>query len=262
MSMDATEIPAEGCAVSPPGTVRMTWLIGRRAALESLRDRPTLYLSLIASLILPIVFVIGGIQSQTAHLDGVKARADLGATLASYLLVVALGPASGAISIAAGVFAGELEKGNLLPLLATPASNVAIFAGKVLGAVMPACLYIAIAEVMYILYNLALIGQDNLRLMPISLTAAILLLVPATAVMGAGVAALISSRVRTYTGAQTAASLATIPVMGVLVAVAFSMRSWGPWWPFGAVAVVIAADALLIVRGAATWKREEVLARQ
>ena len=51
-----------------------------------------------------------------------------------------------AVGIASGQFAGEKERGILTPLLASPASNVAIFGGKVLGAIIPPLSYSLVAE--------------------------------------------------------------------------------------------------------------------
>ena len=133
----------------PPSVFQAIWLIGRRAAVESLRDRTTLCLSLFFALVVPVGIVFLLIEPQSINATGTSDTRALGRLMAIYLLITGLGPSSGAISIAAGVFAGEKEKGNLAPLLATPASNTAIFAGKVLGAVLPALLYALLAEITY-----------------------------------------------------------------------------------------------------------------
>jgi ABC-2 type transport system permease protein len=255
-----------GAAATPtyprPSTLATAWLIARRAALESLRDRSTLVLSIIFALALPTFFALGAVRPEALHARTGAQRIDLGATMALYLLIVGLGPSSSASSVAAGVFAGEMEKGNLAPLLATPASNLAIFLGKIAGAVLPACLYAAIAEAIFLTEVALAAGPDRLRLLPVSLSAVMLLLVPALATLNATLASLISSRARTYTGAQTVAGLLLVPIMAVLVGIAYLLRYWGPWWPFAVVAALVAIDALLIARGAATWRREEVLARR
>lgn len=260
--MAAERETAEYPVLRPPRTLATAWLIARRAARESLNDRSTLTVSVFFALALPLGFALGVVWPAVTHATTPAKAADLGATMAVYLLIVGLGPSSNAISVASGVFAGEMEKGNLAPLLATPASNLAIFAGKVLGAVLPAWLYAAIGEAIYLTAIALSAGPDRLRLLPLPLALAMLLLVPSVAVLGATVASLVSSRARTYTGAQTVASLALAPIMGGLIGLAFLMRSWGPWWPFAAVAAVVVLDALLIARGAATWRREEVLAKR
>lgn len=249
-------------SMTPPGMPWTVWLIARRAALESLRDRSTLVLSVLFAVAVPTFFALGLIRPAALQADTIKKQIDLGAMIAFYLLVVGLGPAANAGSVASGVFAGEMEKGNLAPLLATPASNFAIFAGKVFGAVLPALLYTAIAEAVYLAEIGLTAGSNGLRLIPLSLACAVLLLVPGIALLGATVASLVSSRARTYTSAQTVSSLLLVPIMGCLVAVALAMRYWGAWWPFAPVVAVFGLDALLIARGAATWRREEVMARR
>lgn len=244
-----------------PDDPRTTWLIARRAALESLRDRMTLISSCIFALVLPFLVVLLAIRPQAAH-TGAKADAALGAAMAAYLLVVGLMPSSGAISVASGVFAGEKEQGNLAPLLATPASNRAIFGGKVLGAVLPSLLYALVAEASFLTEIVLLLGAGKLRLLPAPLSLTMIVLVPTYAVLGAAIASLVSSRVRTYQGAQMLSSLALLPIMAALFGLAFLMQRWGPWLLLVAVVVMISLDAALIVLGAATWRREEVMARR
>jgi hypothetical protein len=132
----------------------------------------------------------------------------------------------------------------------------------VLGAVLPALLYAAIAEISYLAEIWLFVGLGTLRLLPPTLTYAMVVLVPAEAVLGAAVASLVSSRVRTYQSAQMLSSLAVIPIMAALFGLVVQMQRWGPWLLLVAVACLIAVDALLVVVSAATWKREEVMARR
>ncbi len=241
-----------------PSDTRVTWLIARRGALESLRDRMTVGYSAIFALALPFLVALLVIRPQAAQ-GGARAEV-LGALMATYLLVVGLMPSTGAVSVASGMFAGEKEQGNLAPLLATPASNRAIFAGKVLGAVLPALLYALIAETSYLVDIALLMGPGALRLLPVALSLAMVALVPAYAVLGATVASLISSRVRTYQGAQTVSSLVLLPVMAVLFGLAFALQKQGPGLLLLVVVAMVALDAALIALSAARWRREEVMA--
>jgi ABC-type Na+ efflux pump permease subunit len=263
--MTVAQVPSgEAPAYTPPGTSATAWLIARRGALESLRDRSTMVANTFFALVIPAllaVLVVRPQAAQAAHAAGGK-EAALGTAMAAYLLVVGLLPSSGSVGIAAGVFAGEKEQGNLAPLLATPASNVAIFAGKVLGAVLPALLYAMVAELVYLGVVALTSGADKLRLLPPALSLAMLACVPAVAVLGAAVASLISSRVRTYNGAQVLTSLALLPIMAALFSLAFMMREWGAPALLAAVASLLLLDALLIALGAATWRREEVMAQR
>ncbi len=240
-----------------PGDPRVTWLIARRGALESLRDRMTVGYSAVFALALPFLVVLVAIRPQASHGDAGTA---LGALMATYLLVVGMMPSTSAVSVASGMFAGEKEQGNLAPLLATPASNRAIFAGKVLGAVLPPLLYALIAETSYLVDIALLLGPGTLRLLPAALSLAMVVLVPTYAILGAAVASLISSRVRTYQGAQTVSSLVLLPVMAVLFGLAFALQKQGPGLLVLTVVAMIALDTALILLGAARWRREEVMA--
>lgn len=246
---------------SLPSTARVMWLIARRATLESLRDRTTQLVSVLFSLVFPLVFVVVVIVPIAAQAT-TSGRTALGTTMAVFLLTVGLLPTSGSVGIAAGQFAGEKEQGNLAPLLATPASNTAIFGGKVIGAVLPTLAYSAIAIVTYGIEITVTLGLSKLRLVPIGLALSMIALVPAVSTFGAVVASLISSRVRTYNAAQQISSLILIPVLLVFVFVAINIQTWEPFGPVAAVLVSLAIDAVLILLGAATWRREEVLARR
>ncbi|MGZ3585345.1 MAG: ABC transporter permease [Ktedonobacterales bacterium] len=245
-----------------PSTPRAAWLIAQRSALESLRDRTTVITSSILALVVPIVIVLTVIRPAALHLATPPARAGFGTLLALYIYIVGMFPSSGAVSIASGVFAGEKERGCLTPLLVTPASNVALFIGKVLGAVVPALLYSAVAVASFFVEVVLLVGPDKLQLVPSIHALAMLALVPSVAILGAAIASLISSRVRTYNSAQTFASLLLLPVMALLFVLAVILQSWNPWLQFLAVFGVFALDLIVLTLGAMTWRREEVLAQQ
>jgi ABC-type Na+ efflux pump permease subunit len=259
MNASVAELSAERVIVTPPGELRVTWLIARRAALESLRDRMALTFSAVFALVVPVLIVLFVIRPQ-AQGSGAHAAATLGTLLAAYLLIVGLLPSSGAIGVASGVFAGEKEQGNLAPLLATPASNRAIFGGKVLGAVLPALLYAAVAEVSYLTEVALAVGPGRLLLLPAALTLAMIALVPAYAVLEATVASLISSRVRTFQAAQSLSSLALLPIAAALFGLAYAIRQASPWLLLLTVVAIVALGAVLLVVSAATWRREEVMA--
>src|SRR5437667_13065 len=195
-------------------TLHIIWLIARRQMLEAIRDRSTLILSgmfLIVQTVLVLISVGPALQDHT-----VVGLQRAGFLMAFYLLFVGLMPATPAIGIASGVFAGDKERGCLTPLLVTPASNTAILAGKVLGAVLPALAYAAIGILIYFAEIALLFGPDKLALLPIGLSILILLVIPALALLGATVASLISSRVTTFQSAQNYSSLLLMVLWFVL----------------------------------------------
>ncbi|HEY3059126.1 MAG TPA: hypothetical protein VGL99_09155 [Chloroflexota bacterium] len=239
--------------MSPPGELHMLWLIARRAALEAFRDRMTLTMSMFFVLVLPLGVVIFSVRPLADKEDA------LGVVLATYLLLIGLMPAISAVGIAAGQFAGEKERGVLTPLLATPASNVAIFGGKVLGAILLPLTYAAVAEIIYLAGVALLLGPQRLQIIPPALAGAMLILVPGITTFGATVASLISSRVRTFNAAQQLTGLALLPAWGVTGSVALKLPEWGTVGLVAVLSGVIVLDVTLLIVAASTWRREEVL---
>jgi ABC-type transport system involved in multi-copper enzyme maturation permease subunit len=237
----------------------MTWLIARRAALEALQDRLSLLVGLFFAFVVPLGLL--GLVARVTAGSGQPGSA-LGPILASYLWVVGVLPAFSAVGIAAGQFAGEKERGLLTPLLASPASNLAIFAGKVLGAIIPPLLYAAVAEVVYLVGVAALFGPAALGLLPPAASVATVLLVPVVTCFAAVVASLISSRVRTFNAAQQLGGLVLMPVWGAVVGLAGRMQDWGPLALVGVIGSLLLLDVVLTLLAAATWRREEVLAQR
>ena len=239
----------------------MTWLIAWRAAMEALHDRLSLLVGLFFALVLPLGVLVLVVRPVSGA-DGGSGTAVLGDEISVYLLLVGVLPAFSAVGIAAGQFAGEKERGILTPLLASPASNLAIFAGKVLGAVIPPLIYAAAAEAVYAAGVAVLAGPATLALLSVPLSVATVLLVAAVTCFAAVVASLISSRVRTFNAAQQLGGLALMPVWGLVFALAARLRELGPTALFETVGVLVVVDAALTTLAAATWRREEVLAQR
>lgn len=248
-----------GQAVEPPGAGRAMMLIARRAMLEALHDRMTVLVSSAFAIGLPILFLLTAVRSAAAE---VESETGLGIVLGVFLLIVAIPPTTAAVGVAAGQFAGELERGVLAPLLATPASNLAIFGGKVLGSVVPALIFALLAELTYLAGAAALLGTAAVWQIPPWLGLGMLALVPLVAIFAAAVASLISSRVRTYNSAQQLTSLALLPLWGILFGFAFWLVGAGPWALMTMILVLLALDVGLIVLAARSWRREQVLAQQ
>jgi ABC-2 type transport system permease protein len=165
------------------------------------------------------------------------------------------------VGIAAGQFAGERERGVLTPLLASPASNLAIFGGKVLGSVLPPVLYSIIAETIYVSGVAVVLGVDGLAMLPLGLATALVLLVPLATCLAATIATLVSARVRTYNAAQQIAGILLIPMWGGLFGLAFRLQEWGNLGLVAALFGLLLVDVALIAVAARTWRREEVLSQ-
>ncbi len=242
---------------APPSDLRLLLLIARRSALESLRDRMTLIMSLFFSLAFPIFLLLTVLRPQVGSHD---TNAEAG--IAIFFLIIGLMPTTSAVGIASGQFAGEKEQGNLTPLLASPASNVAIYGGKVLGSIIPGMLFSIVAECVYVGGLAVLFGVDTVRLLPAALSFTMLALVPIVALFAATVASLISSRVRTFNTAQQVGGLVLLPLWAIVFGSAVKLQSWGVLPLVGLVVLLLAIDVGLTVVSATTWRREEVLAKQ
>ncbi|MGE3271940.1 MAG: hypothetical protein AB7P40_24510 [Chloroflexota bacterium] len=242
-----------------PGTGRAMVLIARRAVLEALQDRMTVLVSSAFAIGLPILFLLTAVRSAAA---GVESEAGLGILLGVFLLIVAIPPTTAATGVAAGQFAGELERGVLAPLLASPASNLAIFGGKVLGSVVPALIFSVLAETTYLAGAAMMLGPAALWQIPSWLGLGMLVLIPVVAIFATGIASLISSRVHTYNSAQQLANLALLPLWGLLFGFAFQLVAAGVWALVAAILALLTADIGLIVLAARSWRREQVLAHQ
>jgi ABC-type Na+ efflux pump permease subunit len=234
------------------------WLIARHAALESLRDRMTLVMSALFSVVLPLGLVVAVIRP----LGALEDPSPLGALLALYLLLVGLMPASAPDGVAAGLFAGEKERGGLTPLLAAPASNTSIFSGKVLGAILPSFLYSALADFVFLAAAAYFLGPARLTALPVGTALAAVALVPCVACLTAAVASLISSRVRTYNTAQQVTGLALLPMWGLVFSLTARLQEVGPGGLLLAAVGLAVLDLCLILLSARTWRREEVLAQR
>ncbi len=242
-----------------PAMVRVVWLIARRQILEALLERSAIIMT---AFFLVFQAVLVYVSLRPLLQDRLNPQtAGITATLMTfYLLFVGLMPSSPAIGIAAGVFAGDKERGCLTPILVLPVSNAAIFAGKVLGAVVPALLYSTINIIAYYL-EILYFGPDKLRLLPLATSLLILLLIPGVTIFGAVLATIISSRVSTFQTAQTYSSIISTVLWFVLLGLIFVATAQGLLAFIAAVLAIYIIDALLISIAAATWRREEVIAR-
>ncbi|MBV9403355.1 MAG: hypothetical protein JO018_06465 [Candidatus Eremiobacteraeota bacterium] len=139
---------------------------------------------------------------------------------------------------------------------------MAIFGGKVLGSILPPLAYSSIAVTIYLVGLRLVLGPAGLGMLPVGLSAAMLLLVPTVTCLAAVIGTLVSSRVRTYNAAQQVAGILMIPVWAGLFALAFRLDEWGNAGLIAAVGGVLVADVLLVIVAARTWRREEVLSQR
>ena len=122
-------------------------------------------------------------------------------------------------TVAADSFVGEKERDTLEPLLATPIGNGQLFFGKLMTAVVPATLG---AWWGTLILSAGVWNADNpyfphFLLADMDWAVSTFIVVPLMAVLSAGVAALISTRVATYRAAYQLNGLIVLPIVALLV---------------------------------------------
>jgi ABC-type Na+ efflux pump permease subunit len=213
-------------------------------------------------LLVPLGLVVFTLRPVLLAAGTESAAREAGGLMAFYLFMAGLLPCTWSVGIAAGAFAAEKEQGSLTPLLATPASNTSIFAGKVVGAVVPA-LTLSLSNIIAYLVAIAfLFGTAALGLLPAEFSVLMLALLPAMSLLGAGLSSMISARVNTEQVANQYGSLILTVITVGLFFLVLRVSAWGMAALAGAVALVFIVSVAIILISAHTWRREEVMARR
>jgi len=164
-------------------------------------------------------------------------------------------------TVASDSFVGEKERDTLEPLLATPIGNRELFFGKLLTAIVPAVLgtWWGIG-----ILTVGIMRSDNpyfprFLLSDPDWAASTFLLIPLMALLSAGVAALISTRVATYRAAYQLNGLIVLPIVAFLVpqtVILFFVTSKAMIYLSG---VFIILDLLLVTTAVRFFDRERLL---
>ncbi|HII77081.1 MAG TPA: ABC transporter permease subunit [Methanolinea sp.] len=184
----------------------------------------------------------------------------LGYLMAPLFLVL---PLMLACIIAAEAFVGEKERKTLEPLIYTPATDLELFAGKVLASAVPATLYTWANFAIYaVVVNVAGWPVMGRIWFPTDTWWVLMLwVVPAVATLGVSATVLISARVNTFMEAYQASGALVLIILALLMGQIFGLIFLSP-----AVLVVVgflffALDAVLIWFGVRIFARSELIAR-
>jgi ABC-2 type transport system permease protein len=165
--------------------------------------------------------------------------------------------------IAADSFAGEKERKTLEALVYTPTTDLELFAGKVLSAMLPA---IAISLIGFMLYGIS----ANLAAWPTmgevffpNMTWVVMVawVAPATAAMGLGATVLVSSRVGSFQEANQIAAVIVVPVLALVFAQVSGVMYFSTWLTVGLGLVFWIVAGVLLSIGVKTFRRGEIMAR-
>ncbi|KUG19954.1 MAG: ABC transporter permease subunit [Methanomicrobiaceae archaeon] len=184
----------------------------------------------------------------------------LGYLFAPLFLVLPLMLAS---IIASEAFVGEKERKTLEALVYTPATDLELFAGKVLASAAPAVAYawanFAIYAVVVNVAGWPIMGEIWF---PTGVWWVLMLWVtPAVATLGVSATVLISSRVNTFMEAYQASGALVLLILFLLLGQIFGIIFLSPLVLFLIGAAFFAVDALLIRFGVKIFARSELIAR-
>ncbi len=165
--------------------------------------------------------------------------------------------------IAADSFAGEKERGTIEALLHTPTTDVELFVGKALGAVVPAVTVSIVGAVVYgVVADRVAAATIGVSLFPNVLwTVLALWVAPAVAILGLATMVVVSSRVSTFQAAAQTGGLIALPLVALVIG-----QFGGAVLLDTADLVLIGAglfvvDGLIVALGARTFNRDRVLTR-
>lgn len=174
------------------------------------------------------------------------------------LMVVGFFPISFSLVIALETFVGEKERKSLEPLLATPLTDVQLYLGKTLAAMVPPLLAAYLGITVY------LVGLYFFKgwIPPVTLLALVVLLTSAETLVMVSGAVVISSQTTSVRAANLLASFIIIPMALLLQGEAIIMfwANYGVlWW---IVLFLLVVDIVLVRMGVHTFNREELLGRE
>jgi ABC-2 type transport system permease protein len=270
---------------------RSIWAIARKDLKEVQQNKaawaPAIALPLLFAIIMPTLFSLlpqfipvedmqrelGDVQDLLKNLppniraifDGLKLEQMFVIYMTAFLLapLFLIMPLMFSTVVGADSFVGERERKTMEALLYTPTSDVELFLGKVLAAVIPA---IALSWLTYFVYivvvNLASFGLFHRIWFPLPTWWPMMFwLTPAFALLGISATVMISSRVKTFMEAyQLSASLVVLVlalVVGQLTGVLF--LGVGTVMLIGTLIWLI--DAVLIYLSVRNFKRSLLIAK-
>jgi len=234
---------------------RQVLTLTRREIQDSLRDWRILLPIFILTLAFPLLMNFITVRTQNMFYErwgvaGIESR-----LLPLMLLVVGFFPVSVSLVIALETFVGEKERRSMEPLLATPLSDLQLYVGKTLSALLlpliSGCLGIAV-------YVAVLWQQWHPSW---DLLFQILLLTAAKALVMVSGAVVISSQTTSVRAANLLASFVIIPMALLVQGESLLILQAGNAILWKILAFLIVADVMLVRMGICLFNREELLGR-
>lgn len=174
------------------------------------------------------------------------------------MLVVGFFPITFSLVISLETFVGEKERNSLEALFATPASDLELYLGKLLAALL---LPLAAAYVGTAVYVLG-IQRAALVSLPAELLLQILLLITLKGLVMVSGAVIVSSHTTSVRASNLLASFIIIPA-ALLVQVEALLMFWASYDALWAIAAGLVVVVVILIRaGMRTFNREEILSRE
>ncbi len=259
---DRALLDAQEQMIDPPNSVRLTvenaLIVARREVRDSLRDWRIMVPIFLLTLVFPL---LANIMTRifTSFFENNGAEDLLPVLLPLLPMIVGFFPVSISLVIALETFVGEKERRSLEPLLSTPLTNIELYLGKSLAAMLPPLLasYTGIAIYMGSL----ILGKQQWRPAPELVIQIIALTTVQALVMVTG-AVVVSSQTTSTRAANLLASFIIIPMSMLVILEGTIMvqphKRYVLWYiVFGVLVIIV----LLVRMGARIFNREELLGR-
>ncbi len=179
-----------------------------------------------------------------------------------FLLMLVLGPVTGAMAIAAHSVVGEKQARTLEPMLATPVTTADLLLAKTLAAFVPALAMMVVSVSLYGLGVAVLAEPGVFRALVTAHTAVVVAGIgPLATLIGLQLTVIMSSRVNDQRSAQQIGTLVVLPVVGLMVVQSLGLVWVTLPWLVAIVVGLAAVVVVLMLAGIALFDRERILTR-
>lgn len=229
----------------------------RREILDSLRDWRILLPIFVLTLAFPLLMNFITVRTQNMFyerwgVEGIERR-----LLPLMLMVVGFFPVSVSLVIALETFVGEKERRSLEPLLLTPLSDLQLYLGKTLAAL----LLPLVAGCLGITVYTAVLWRQGWHPSSVLLIQILVLTAAEALVMVSG-AVIISSQTTSVRAANLLASFVIIPMALLVQGESIIILQAGNAILWDVLAFLIVVDVMLVRMGIRLFNREELLGRE
>lgn len=262
-TLDASKLNAATPSLSLPlgktwwQTLQNALIVTRREVRDSFRDWRIMVPIFLLTLCFPLLAQgMTEVFTNFFIANGAEPMVDIFLPLLP--MIVGFFPISISLVIALETFVGEKERRSLEPLLSTPLTNLELYIGKTLAAVIPPLLAAYVGIGVYL--SALIFGAQQWRPQA-ELVVQIVLLTTAQALVMVTGSVVISSQTTSTRASNLLASFIIIPMSLLVIVEGLIMvnnKRYLLWWIL--VALII-ADILLFRMGAKLFNREELLGR-